>query len=104
MLTEPIFYTTCEEKPNYCFSCPFGYNREMFSMDKKNKMKERVLTVNNSLGAIMDAQAIADAYASGHSGGQLHLFNFFCSYFLPCVNSGHRSPIIKHFSHIQKRE
>lgn len=43
--------------------------RGMFDKEKISKMKEGVLIVNNARGAIMDAQAVADASASGHIGG-----------------------------------
>ncbi|GLJ17840.1 hypothetical protein SUGI_0311950 [Cryptomeria japonica] len=43
--------------------------RGMFDKEKISKMKKGVLIVNNARGAIMDAQAVADASASGHIGG-----------------------------------
>jgi len=41
----------------------------MFDANKIAKMKKGVLIVNNARGAIMDAQAVADACASGHIAG-----------------------------------
>jgi len=41
----------------------------VFDKEEISKMKKGVLIVNNSRGAIMDAQAVADASASGHIGG-----------------------------------
>ncbi|KMZ56381.1 Formate dehydrogenase, mitochondrial [Zostera marina] len=43
--------------------------RGMFDKEKISKMKKGVLIVNNARGAIMDAQAISDACATGHVGG-----------------------------------
>ncbi|CAN6482817.1 unnamed protein product [Victoria cruziana] len=43
--------------------------RGMFDKEKIAKMKKGVLIVNNARGAIMDAQAVADACASGQIGG-----------------------------------
>lgn len=43
--------------------------RGMFNKEKISKMKKGVLIVNNARGAIMDAQAVADASASGQIGG-----------------------------------
>eukprot|EP01018_Ginkgo_biloba_P024185 Gb_15371 [translate_table: standard] len=43
--------------------------RGMFNKEKISKMKKGVLIVNNARGAIMDAQAVADACSSGHIGG-----------------------------------
>lgn len=74
----------------------------MFNKEKISKLKKGVLIVNNARGAIMDAQAVADASASGYIGGQLYLFNSSSYCLLPSVNNGHTSPIIKHFSQIQK--
>ncbi|KAJ6799337.1 formate dehydrogenase, mitochondrial [Iris pallida] len=41
----------------------------MFDANKIAKLKKGVLIVNNARGAIMDAQAVADACASGHIAG-----------------------------------
>ncbi|XVF58089.1 hypothetical protein PTKIN_Ptkin07bG0034100 [Pterospermum kingtungense] len=43
--------------------------RGMFDKDRIAKMKKGVLIVNNARGAIMDAQAVADACSSGHIAG-----------------------------------
>lgn len=41
----------------------------MFDAKRIAKMKKGVLIVNNARGAIMDAQAVAEACANGHIGG-----------------------------------
>ncbi|RWR93959.1 D-isomer specific 2-hydroxyacid dehydrogenase [Cinnamomum micranthum f. kanehirae] len=41
----------------------------MFNKERIAKLKKGVLIVNNARGAIMDAQAVADACASGHIAG-----------------------------------
>ncbi|KAK4282429.1 hypothetical protein QN277_013808 [Acacia crassicarpa] len=43
--------------------------RGLFDKEKIAKCKKGVLIVNNARGAIMDAQAVADACSSGHIGG-----------------------------------
>lgn len=43
--------------------------RGLFNKERIAKLKKGVLIVNNARGAIMDAQAVADACASGHIGG-----------------------------------
>lgn len=43
--------------------------RGMFNKERIAKLKKGVLIVNNARGAIMDAQAVADACASGHIAG-----------------------------------
>ncbi|AQL03539.1 Formate dehydrogenase chloroplastic/mitochondrial [Zea mays] len=43
--------------------------RGMFNKERIAKMKKGVIVVNNARGAIMDAQAVADACSSGHIAG-----------------------------------
>ncbi|XP_019178131.1 PREDICTED: formate dehydrogenase 2, mitochondrial-like [Ipomoea nil] len=43
--------------------------RGMFDKNRIAKMKKGVLIVNNARGAIMDTQAVVDAYSSGHIAG-----------------------------------
>lgn len=47
----------------------------MFDKDRIAKLKKGVFIVNNARGAIMDAQAVADACSSGQIAGNSFLSN-----------------------------
>lgn len=62
------------------------FYRGMFDKEKISKMKKGVLIVNNARGAIMDAQAISDACATGHVGGNIFKIYTIFRYLIPhCV-------------------